>query len=176
MDKNFWKTKKLSDFSEEEWEAVCMRCGKCCLVKERYGNIICFTNHICDGYDFKTGKCSRYATRICAECIKVDMSVLLKRPELLPESCAYRLLLAGKELPDYHPLVSGTPQTVHEAKQTVLEMPSIHSETEYKKAFEEYRVALFDENISLEECLAAKKKFESVQPVYLMVYDIPAKQ
>ena len=29
----FWKKKKLEDFSKKEWEALCDRCGKCCVVK-----------------------------------------------------------------------------------------------------------------------------------------------
>ena len=32
LKKNFWK-KKLDEFNKEEWEALCDRCGKCCLIK-----------------------------------------------------------------------------------------------------------------------------------------------
>lgn len=175
MDKNFWKNKKLSEFTEEEWEAVCMRCGKCCLFKEMNNNKVCFTNYICDGYDFKTGKCSRYATRICSECRKVDMKILQNEPELLPETCAYRLLLAGKDLPAYHPLVSGNPNSVHEAKQTVLEMSSIYSATKLKKAIDEYHKALLDRNMTTEDYANAKQILETVELIYVMSYDIPSK-
>ena len=33
----------------------------------------------------------------------------------LPRTCAYRLLLEGQPLPDWHPLVSGDPASVHAA-------------------------------------------------------------
>jgi len=33
----------------------------------------------------------------------------------LPNTCAYRLLAEGKPLFDWHPLLSGTPDTVHQA-------------------------------------------------------------
>ena len=37
----------------------------------------------------------------------------------LPKTCAYRLLDEGKELPDWHPLITGDPDSVHQADISV---------------------------------------------------------
>lgn len=134
---HFWKEKHLAEFTEQEWESVCMRCGKCCVDKGADDRKIYFYNRVCDGLDFSTGLCSRYEKRLCADCAKVDMNLLETEPWLLPESCAYRLLLAGKDLPKWHPLISGDPNSVRKAKQTVLDVPQVHSGKRLDKAFEE---------------------------------------
>ena len=173
MDNNFWKNKPLSEFTDEEWEAVCMRCGKCCLHKITENNKICFTNLMCDGYDFKTGKCKRYATRLCDDCVKVDMHLLTEEPELLPETCAYRLLLAGKELPAYHPLVSGSFASVHEAKQTVLEIPKIYSVTKLDELLLKCGEVIKDDNCPPEKQKELLDQLEKLQPICIARYDIP---
>ena len=33
----------------------------------------------------------------------------------LPDTCAYRRLWAGQPLPEWHPLITGTAQSVHDA-------------------------------------------------------------
>ena len=175
MDKNFWKTKPLSNFTEEEWEAVCMRCGKCCLYKtEKYGKIL-FSNKMCDSFNFKTGGCSHYATRLGSSCAKVDMRLLTEEPELLPATCAYRLLLAGQDLPDYHPLVSGNPNSAHEARQTVLEIPNIYPLRETMDIMKEISSHFCDSQWF--ECNQEKvdAQFKKCSTAYIESYDIPAK-
>lgn len=165
MDIAFWKKKKLSDFTEKEWEAVCMRCGKCCLHKRIEGNRIFFSNQMCDGFDFKTGKCSRYKTRLCDACAKIDLHLLRTKRALLPETCAYRLLFEGKELPDYHPLVSGDRDSAHKACKTVLEMPLVYSEKEMLAAANRVLVLPYDEAVRI---------LKRYQLRYLEYYYIPS--
>ena len=45
LKKYFWK-KKLNQFNKEEWEALCDRCGKCCLInlEDEYNGDIFYTN------------------------------------------------------------------------------------------------------------------------------------
>jgi hypothetical protein len=44
----------------------------------------------------------------------------LEDPYWLPSTCAYRLLAEGKELPEWHPLVSGDPDSVVRSGNTIL--------------------------------------------------------
>ena len=37
----------------------------------------------------------------------------------MPETCAYRLLNEGKDLPDWHPLKTGDPKSVEQAGHSV---------------------------------------------------------
>ena len=48
--------KKLENMTEEEWEAVCNRCGKCCLIKlqDEDTSEIYYTNVVCKYFDFDT--------------------------------------------------------------------------------------------------------------------------
>jgi uncharacterized cysteine cluster protein YcgN (CxxCxxCC family) len=39
--------------------------------------------------------------------------------EWLPSTCAYRLLANGEALPDWHPLITGDPDSVRAAGQSV---------------------------------------------------------
>ena len=133
---NFYE-KPLSELTDEEWEQICMRCGKCCLIKYDGDGVIHFSNQICKFFDLKKGKCSCYAERFKKTgytCKKVNLDLLEKEIELLPPTCAYRCLYEGRELPDYHPLLTGRIDSVVLAKQTVKAMP-VFSEDALAKSF-----------------------------------------
>lgn len=114
----FWETKSLTEMSTEEWESLCDSCGKCCLHKledEDTGEVY-YTSIVCDLIDQDSCRCTQYQSR----CTLVPECLDLKQHDFseytwLPATCAYRLLSEGQPLPDWHPLVSGTPDTVHEA-------------------------------------------------------------
>ncbi len=110
----FWKTRKLSQMTSEEWESLCDRCGRCCLCKVEYddGEIL-YTNVACKLMNPDTGMCSNYSKRKkkVPDCIQLTWRNV-GRIRYLPHTCAYRLLAEGKPLPKWHPLISGTQNTV----------------------------------------------------------------
>ena len=114
----FWREKSLTDMSRNEWESLCDGCGKCCLHKmedEDTGEVY-VTNVACRLLDLKTAKCSNYARRkrFVANCT-VLTNDRIAQFKWLPKTCAYRLLAEGKDLYDWHPLISGDPGSVHTA-------------------------------------------------------------
>jgi len=119
MRPRFWETVPLRQMTPEEWEAVCDGCGKCCLNKledEDTGEVA-LTNVACRLLDGATCQCSHYAIRhqFVPECIVLTPKTIRKNLYWLPQTCAYRLLWEGRPLYDWHPLISGDPQSVHAA-------------------------------------------------------------
>ncbi|WP_336279500.1 YcgN family cysteine cluster protein [Bartonella sp. CB175] len=112
----FWKVKKLEEFSASEWESLCDGCGRCCLhkVEDDDRGDIYSTSIACRLLDGETCRCRDYVHRksIVADCISLDVATV-KTARWLPENCAYRLINEGKDLQWWHPLVSGSFQTVH---------------------------------------------------------------
>ncbi|MSO91963.1 MAG: YcgN family cysteine cluster protein [Rhodospirillales bacterium] len=114
----FWRRKRLDQMTPTEWESLCDGCGKCCLNKleDAETGVIAYTDVACRLLDLKTCRCGNYAKR---KSIVPDCEVLtpeaVARFKWLPSTCAYRLLWEGKDLPGWHPLVSGSPESVHQA-------------------------------------------------------------
>ena len=117
----FWETVPLAAMSTAQWEALCDRCGRCCLHKLRDDDErIHFTNVACRLLDLETAGCSDYARRArkVSDCVRLTPS-MLGELDWLPPSCAYRLISDGKPLADWHPLVSGNANSVHDAGVSV---------------------------------------------------------
>ena len=116
--KGFWKRRKLTDLSLEEWEALCDGCGNCCLykVEDIDTGEVGLTNVVCRFLDLDNIQCQLYDDRHSAmpSCIKLTPSKV-ESLKWLPETCAYVLIMRGQPLPDWHPLESGSPNSVHEA-------------------------------------------------------------
>ncbi|QCW84781.1 YcgN family cysteine cluster protein [Methylotuvimicrobium buryatense] len=131
---SFWKTKKLIDMSVQEWESLCDGCGKCCLNKledEDTGEVY-LTNAVCDLIDLKTCRCTRYQerTRLVPDCVDLKQSTAWTAFDWMPETCAYRLLAIGEDLPDWHPLVSGNSDSVKEAGVSISSFAIKESEVD----------------------------------------------
>jgi uncharacterized cysteine cluster protein YcgN (CxxCxxCC family) len=114
----FWETKTLRQMSRAEWESLCDGCGKCCIHKledEETGELLP-TNVACRLLDRRSGLCSDYKHRKIhvPECVRLTPGKL-EELDWLPGTCAYRLLYNGEPLRDWHPLISGDPESVHRA-------------------------------------------------------------
>lgn len=117
-DAPFWKEKSLSQMTQKEWESLCDGCGKCCLHKmEDVGSgKITPTDVACSYLDLNSCRCTDYANRQSKvpDCVKLTPK-LITQLNWLPVTCAYRLVEEKRDLFWWHPLVSGDPNSVHEA-------------------------------------------------------------
>ncbi len=108
----FWKTKKPDSFTAEEWESVCMHCGKCCLIRlqDEAGADVYETDVICRYHDCQTHLCRCYAERcrLVPECLRLTPQNI-GALSWIPDTCAYAFLAQTGDLPPWHPLVSGKP-------------------------------------------------------------------
>lgn len=114
----FWKTIPMAQMSDAQWESLCDGCGQCCLHKlEDYDNgDYHITDVACSMLDCQTCRCRDYENRwdYVPDCVRLTPKSVLETA-WLPETCGYRLIADGRDLPDWHPLVSGDPSTVHKA-------------------------------------------------------------
>jgi len=118
----FWRVKRLEDMEPAEWESLCDGCGRCCLNKlEDFDTgAIAWTDVACRLLDTGSCRCSNYHGRQdeVPDCISLDAAAV-RSLSWLPPSCAYRLVAEGRDLYWWHPLVSGDPETVHQARISV---------------------------------------------------------
>ncbi len=118
----FW-TLPIRSLTAPEWEALCDGCGKCCLNKLEYEDTgeLAFTRVACRLLDGESCRCAKYDTRhnYVPECVRLSPKNIAKIAYWMPATCAYRLRFDGQPLPEWHYLVSGDPESVHEAGQSV---------------------------------------------------------
>lgn len=116
---NFWETVRPDRMTQKEWEALCDGCGKCCLNKledEDTGEVA-LTRIACRLLDDASCHCSQYDIRhqFVPECIVLSPKNLDQHAYWMPQTCAYRLIWQGKPLFDWHPLITGDPESTHRA-------------------------------------------------------------
>jgi len=105
-----------------EWESLCDGCGKCCCIRleDEETAQIYITDVACKLFDSQSCQCTDYTNRSkkVPDCVSLtpDNVAALK---WMPRTCSYRLISEGKDLPEYHHLVSGSRQTIHEVGMSV---------------------------------------------------------
>ena len=147
--KHFWETKSLNQMTKVEWESLCDGCGKCCLHKleDIDTGEISVSNVSCSFLNQTSCKCKDYKNRNenVPDCIQLDLKNL-KKLDWLPSTCAYRLIDEGESLHDWHHLISGSSETIHERGMSVRDCSVNESSL---KNVEEYILEWFNENGTL---------------------------
>jgi len=114
----FWEFKSFREMTADEWESLCDGCGRCCLFKleDDVTGRVHYTGVACRHLDLETCRCRCYQDRI-----RVFPGCIVLTPDSieefhwLPSTCAYRRIAEGRGLAAWHPLLSGTAESVHEA-------------------------------------------------------------
>lgn len=142
----YWETKALGDMSREEWESLCDGCGRCCLHKleDIDTGLYFYTDVACRLLNRETCRCRNYTERrlLVKDCVMIS-SDSGEQFDWLPSSCAYRRLFEGKPLEWWHPLVSGTTDTVHEAGISVC-MRAVGEDTVSQEELEDHIISWID--------------------------------
>lgn len=145
LSERFWERKPLAKMTSAEWEALCDGCGKCCLNKleDDETGAVALTRVACRLLDDATCRCAHYDIRhqFVPDCIKLTPSTIDDHMYWLPQTCAYRLLHEGRTLYAWHPLVSGTPETVHAAGVSMRD----RTVSEFDVADEDWEDHIIDE-------------------------------
>lgn len=118
----FWESKTLAEMSASEWESLCDGCGKCCLHKleDEETDEVYYTQVACKLLDTEQCRCTDYPNRQARvpDCLTLTASQI-DEFHWLPATCSYRLLAESKPLPNWHPLKTGDPGSVHSAGMSV---------------------------------------------------------
>lgn len=122
IESQFWRDTPLNEMRDDQWEAVCDGCARCCLHKfiddetsdealstssNYQGEEILYTNIACYLLNDKTCGCTQYEKRaeLVPDCVTFTKDNL-KEFYFMPPSCSYRRLQEGKGLAHWHPLLN----------------------------------------------------------------------
>lgn len=129
LEDKFWLKKSLAEMNNDEWEAICDGCGKCCLhtfidsdeQEEsfestdvlREGEEIIYTAIVCRYLDTKKCFCTEYENRtsLVPSCVKLTKDNI-DNIFFMPPSCSYRRLHEGRGLASWYPLLNNGSKAV----------------------------------------------------------------
>ncbi|MFT5579939.1 MAG: putative cysteine cluster protein YcgN (CxxCxxCC family) [Paraglaciecola psychrophila] len=138
----FWEHKTLEEMSPTEWESLCDGCAKCCLHKledEDSGEVY-YTKVACR-YMSDSCRCTVYHQRseLVPNCVWLKASDVAEF-HWLPTTCAYRLVAEGEPLADWHPLISGNADSVHNSGVSIRGR-ALSDEFVHEDGFEEHIIS-----------------------------------
>ena len=138
---DWWNALALEELTGEQWEALCDGCARCCLHKLEDQGEVCYTRVRCRYLVEESCRCSDYPnrSRLVPNCIRLSPDAMADL-DWLPTTCAYRLRARGEPLPDWHPLVSGDPESVHRAGISIRGI-SISDEYVHPDGYDEHIVS-----------------------------------
>jgi uncharacterized protein len=118
----WWRDTPMEAMTSAQWEALCDGCAKCCVIRledEDTGDIHA-TNIGCKLLDGQTCRCTDYPGRQAKvpDCVQLTPDNV-RELSWLPKTCGYRLIAEGRPLFNWHPLVSGDPESVHQAGMSI---------------------------------------------------------
>lgn len=136
MPQPFWKTKSLHEMTDEEWESLCCKCGICCLNRfhDAASGQVYITSIACRNLDLETCLCTIYPNRlqIDRECRKITPDNIYKL-KWLPKTCGYLTVAEKRNFEWWHPLISGSAETVHQVGISIRNK-QIRSEEDFTTA------------------------------------------
>jgi len=122
LSETFWREKSLEEMSSSEWESLCDGCARCCLIKleDEETEQVHYTGVVCRYLEQEDCRCTQYPDRsvLVPDCVQLTPGGA-RDYGWRPDTCAYRLVANGQDLPDWHHLVSGSRETVHTAGMSV---------------------------------------------------------
>lgn len=125
MSNKWWEIKPLQEMNRDEWEQICDRCGKCCLIKlqdeEEDGGEVYYTDVACHLFDGDACQCADYKNRLLRvpDCVQLETGNL-EALSWMPPSCSYRRLQQGLGLASWHHLVTGDVNSVHTSGNSAI--------------------------------------------------------
>jgi len=120
----FWESTPLSGMSRKQWESLCDGCGLCCMEKleDADTGVVYVTSVACQYLDLESCRCRIYENRTYINDVCVELTPgSVSQYSWLPETCAYRRVLAGKPLPPWHPLLCGSAKKMKKAGATACD-------------------------------------------------------
>lgn len=149
----FWKTKKMAEMSPDEWESLCDNCGKCCCIRleDEDTGAIYITDVACKLFNANSCKCTNYPQRskLVPDCVTLTPDNV-EQLSWMPRTCAYRLISEGKDLPDWHHLVSGSRDTIHVVGMSVQN--AVISELNVDEEDHPHRITIWPGEPDIDDC------------------------